>query len=108
MVNLMPSSASTSSDSSSAAVSGSHMPFGLAAEAGFKIADAPNDLGDFVAAAGQGHDDVVVALGQRRAVAGKSLPAGLVRVHDGLVNVRALFPSSRTSRVGPKLKLILA
>ena len=82
-------------------------PFGLAAETGFKIANAPNYLGDFVAAAGQGHDDVVVALGKSGAVAGELFPACLVPVQDGLVNVRGLF-LHQERRVGPKSKLILA
>src|SRR5580692_10051180 len=37
--------------------------FGLMAEAGFEVGDAPADLSEGVATAGEGHDHVVVDLG---------------------------------------------
>ena len=41
---------------------------GLAVEAGLEVGDAPADLGEGVAGAGEGHDDVVVDLRHGRAV----------------------------------------
>ena len=56
--------------------------FGAAAEAVYEVGDAPADLGDGVAAAGERHDDVVVNLRDRRAVAAVTLGAGAIGVED--------------------------
>ena len=71
----MPASASRSSVSRSTAVSGSHIPSGLAAEAVLEVGEPPEDLGPLVAPVGERQDDVVVALRQRRAVPGEALAA---------------------------------
>ena len=62
--------------------------FGTAAEAVFEVGDAPADLGDGVAAAGERHDDVVVDLGERGAVAAVTLGAGAVGVEDHAIGAR--------------------
>ena len=64
--------------------------FGFAAEAMFEVGDAPADLGEGVAAAGERHDDVVVDLGEGGAVAAVALRAGLVGVEDHLVGAGSL------------------
>ncbi len=55
---------------------------GAAAEAVLEIGDAPADLGESVAPAGQRHDDVVVNLGDGGAVTAVAQGAGAVRVQD--------------------------
>ena len=62
--------------------------FGFAAEAGFEVGDAPADLGEGVAAAGQRHDDVVVDLGDGGAMAAVALRAELVGVEDHAIGAR--------------------
>ena len=59
--------------------------FGPAAEAVLEVGDAPADLGEGVAAAGERHDDVVVDLRDGGAVAAVALRAGLVGVEDHAV-----------------------
>ena len=59
--------------------------FGLAAEAVLEVGDAPADLGEGVALAGERHDDVVVDLRDGGAVAAVALRAGLVGVEDHAV-----------------------
>ena len=58
---------------------------GLAAEAMREVLDPPDYLGGPVAQAGQRHDQVVVRLGDRRAVAGVARPALAVGRQNGLV-----------------------
>ena len=62
--------------------------FGLAAEAMLEVGDAPADLGERVAAVGERHDDVVVDLRDRGAVAAVALRAGPVGVEDHAVGAR--------------------
>ena len=59
--------------------------FGAAAEAVLEVGDAPADLGEGVAPAGERHDDVVVDLRDGRAVAAVAMRAGLVGVEDHAV-----------------------
>jgi hypothetical protein len=82
--------------------------FGFAAEAVLEVGDAPADLGEGVAAAGERHDDVVVDLRDGGAVAAVALRAGLVGVEDHAVGARGALSASQLSRVGPKLKLMRA
>ncbi len=56
--------------------------FRRASEAMFEVSDAPPDLGACISLVRQGHDDVVVDLRDRRAVAGVALHAGGVRIED--------------------------
>lgn len=51
--------------------------FGLAAEAGFEIANAPNYLRLFVTIIGQRHNHVVIRLRERGAMTRKAFPAFL-------------------------------
>src|SRR5215472_12431802 len=57
----------------------------------FKIANTPDDLGRFIAGAGQRQDHVVVSLRQRRSVPGKFLLALLVRSQDRLIGFRSVI-----------------
>ena len=59
--------------------------FGLAAEAVLEVGDAPADLGEGVAGAGERHDDVVVDLGEGGAVAAEADGAGAVGLLDHVV-----------------------
>ena len=81
---------------------------GPALEPMLEIIDPPEDLRAFVPRVGQRQDHVVVSLGQGRAVSGETLPALAVGGQNGLIDVGAELRSSQDSRVGPKLKLILA
>ena len=81
--------------------------FGPAAEAVLEVGDAPADLGERVALAGERHDDVVVDLRHGGAVAAVALGAGVVGVEDHAVGARGLV-GEPLSRVGPKLKLMRA
>ena len=64
---------------------------GAAAEAVLEVGDAPANLRDGVAPAGQRQDDVVVDLRDGRAVAAVALRAGAVGVQDGAVGARGLL-----------------
>ena len=90
MVNLTPASASTSSVSSSAAVSGSHMPSGLPPEPQPEVFQPPLHLGDLVGPGGERHDHVVVDLGDGVAVSAARGDAGAVGLHDLGVHDRRL------------------
>ena len=59
--------------------------FGFAPEAVFEVGNAPADLGAGVAWGGEGHDDVVVDLGDGGAVAGVAEAAGFVGIEDHAV-----------------------
>jgi len=59
--------------------------FGLAAEAGLEVGDAPADLGACIAFGGERHDDVVVNLRERGAVTGVALGGGAVGLLDHAV-----------------------
>ncbi len=107
MVNLMPASARISSVSRSDGGLGQPHAFRQASKAGFEVADAPAHLRFLVTAVGQRHDDVVIGLSDGRAVSGETLLAGTVGFENRRVDARGLV-SIQESRVGPKLKLILA
>ena len=62
--------------------------FGFSAEAGFEVGDAPANLSDGVAAAGEGHDDVVVNLSHGGAVSAVALGADFVGVEDHAIGAR--------------------
>src|SRR5882762_3515634 len=64
---------------------------GCAAEAVLEVPQTPDDLGPSVAAVRQRHDEVVIGLRQRRAVAGKRLHAIRVRLNHGGVDVRCVL-----------------
>ena len=59
--------------------------FGAAIEAGLEVGDAPADLSERVAAAGERHDDVVVDLRDGGAVAAVAVGAGVVGVEDAAI-----------------------
>ena len=64
--------------------------FGLAAEAVFEVGDAPADLGEGVAGAGERHDDVVVDLGDGGSVAAVAGGAEAVGFEDHVVGAGGL------------------
>jgi hypothetical protein len=72
--------------------------FRLAAEAVLKVGNPPLDLRDLVAAAGQGHDEVAVHLGQGRAVPRKFVAAVAVGLQNGLVSFRLVLFHPREQR----------
>ena len=74
--------------------------FRFALKTALKIGDPPADLRDFVAPGGQRHDDVVIDLGHRRAVAAKALPAAAVSVLNHAVGRAALSPPARRAAWG--------
>ncbi|XWK51065.1 hypothetical protein RBB78_04585 [Tunturiibacter empetritectus] len=89
----MPSCAMRSSTLRLTAVSASPHAFGFSAEAGFEVGDSPADLGEGVAAVGEGHDDVVVDLGDGGTVAAVALGADLVGIDDHAIGAGALSAS---------------
>ena len=64
---------------------------GMAAEAFFKVANAPKNLRVFVLARRQGKDHVVVGLGHRRAMAGEKPLAFAVGRQDRFIHRRTLL-----------------
>ena len=60
--------------------------FRLAAETVLEVCDAPADLSEGVAGAGERHDDVVVDLGKRGAVSAEADGAGAVGFLDHVVS----------------------
>ncbi len=64
--------------------------FRRAVKSFFEVAHAPENLGGAIAAVGQGHDDVIVSLGNSGAVAGKVFLAFPVGGQDRGVDVRRL------------------
>jgi hypothetical protein len=70
----------------------------LAPEARLKVGDAPANLGHRSRSARQRHDDVVVDLRHRRAVAAKAQPAAPVGLQDVLVGARRVFLQPREQR----------
>ncbi len=82
--------------------------FRLAAEAVLEVGDAPADLGEGVAGAGQRHDDVVVDLRDGGAVAGEAQRRRRGRRRGSSGRCGALCSCSQLSSVGPKLKLMRA
>ena len=84
-MNLMPSCGHEVEDAAVDGGLGEPHAFGLAAEAGLEVGDAPADLGEGVAAAGERHDDVVVDLRHGGAVSAVALRAGVVGVEDHAV-----------------------
>ncbi len=76
--------------------------FGFAVEAGFEVGDAPANLSEGVAAAGERHDEVVVDLGHRRAVSAVTLLADLVGVEDHAVGAGG-FVVEPTEEGGPEV-----
>ena len=107
MVNLMPSAAIISSDVAVDGGLGQPHALGLAAEAVLEVGDAPADLRERVAPAGQRHDDVVVDLRHGRAVAAVALAAAAFAVQNHAIGARRVL-RSQLSSVGPKLKLMRA
>ena len=89
-VNLMPSCGHEVEDAAVDGGLGEPHAFGFAVEAGFEVGDAPADLGEGVAAAGERHDDVVVDLGHGGAVSAVALCADLVGVEDHAVGAGGL------------------
>ena len=69
--------------------------FGLAAETVFEVGDAPADLGEGVAGAGEGHDDVVVDLGEGGAVAAEADGAGAIGFLDHVVGAGGFIGEPR-------------
>ena len=84
-VNLMPCWASSSSESVSAAVSAQPHALRRCAVVVLVVGDAPADLRDAVAAAGQRQNHVVVDLRHGRAVAAVALAAAPLAVQDHAV-----------------------
>jgi len=64
--------------------------FGASFEAVFEVSDAPADLSEGVAAAGERHNDVVVDLCDRGAVAAVAVCAGDVGVEDAAIGAGSL------------------
>ena len=79
-------------------------PLGPAAEAGFEVPDAPEDLGPLVAARGQGHDDVVVGLGHGGAVAAEPVPGRPVGLENGPRRLPGSPSRARRGASGPTSK----
>ena len=66
-------------------------PFWLAAKTGFKIADSPNDLGLFVAAIGQGQNQMPICLSHGGTTPPSNCSALFVGLNDGLISGRICF-----------------